>query len=121
MRFETFKIGEYALHSVNSVEISKSARNRNVTTNLAGDLLIDQSAIKRRISVKIVLCSAADMAVIEAAVNSGILQISFYEGAELVTINATCASVAKPRPFYKNGDRAQGVYYNNVALSWEER
>ena len=72
MKFELFKIGETALHSVSSIEISKAARNRTVTTNLNGDMLIDQSAIKRTISINIVLCSAADMAVIEAAVTSSI-------------------------------------------------
>lgn len=121
MKFETFKIGETALHSVSSIEISKAARNRTVTTNLNGDMLIDQSALKRTISVNIVLCSAADMAVIEAAVAAGLVEISFYEGATLVTISATCPSVNKPKPFYKNGDRAQGVYYNDITLTWEER
>ena len=121
MKFELFKIGETALHSVSSIEISKVARNRTVTTNLNGDMLIDQSAIKRTISINIVLCSAADMAVIEAAVTAGLVEISFYEGAELVTIMATCASINKPKPFYLNGDRAQGVYYNSVTLTWEER
>ena len=121
VKFELFKIGENALHSVSRVEISKSARNRTVTTNLNGDMLIDQSALKRTISINIVLCSAADMAVIEAAVAAGLVEISFYEGAALVTISATCASVNKPKPFYLNGDRAQGVYYNGVTLTWEER
>ena len=121
MKFESFKIGETALHSVSRIEISKAARNRTVTTNLNGDMLIDQSALKRSISVNIVLCSAADMAVIEAAVAAGLVEISFYEGATPVTISATCASINKPKPFYKNGDRAQGVYYNKVTLKWEER
>ena len=121
MKFETFKIEGNALHSVNSVEISKAARNRTVTTNLNGDMLIDQSGIKRTISVNIVLCSAADMAAIETALAAGLVEISFYEGADLVTITATCASVNKPKPFYKNGDRTQGVYYNNINLVWEER
>ena len=121
VKFELFKIGETALHSVSSIEISKAARNRTVTTNLNGDMLIDQSALKRTISINIVLCSAADMAVIEAAVAAGLVEISFYEGAELVTIMATCASINKPKPFYLNGDRAQGVYYNSVTLTWEER
>ena len=121
VKFELFKIGETALHSVSSIEISKAARNRTVTTNLNGDMLIDQSALKRTITAHIVLCSAADMAIIEAAVAAGLVEISFYEGAELVTITATCASVNKPMPFYMNGDRAQGVYYNSVTLTWEER
>lgn len=121
MRFETFKIGESALHSVSSIEISKTARNRVVSVNLNGDLLIDQGSQKRTIDVNIVLCSAADMAIIEAAVNAGFAQISFYEGATLKTITATCAIAAKPTPLYVNGDRASGVYYNNVRLRWEER
>ena len=121
MKFEMFKIGTAELHSVNRIEITKAARNRTVTTNLNGDMLIDQSAIKRNITAHIVLCSAADMAVIEAAVAAGLVEISFYEGAELVTITATCASINKPKPFYLNGDRAQGVYYNDVTLTWEER
>ena len=121
MRFEPFKIGETDIKSVTKIEIAKAPRNRTITTNLNGDMLIDQSAIKRNITAHIVLCSAADMAVIEAAVAAGLVEISFYEGAALVTISATCASVNKPKPFYLNGDRAQGVYYNDVTLTWEER
>ena len=121
MKFELFKIGDTPLHSVNSIEIAKAPRNRTVTTNLNGDMLIDQSAIKRTISMNIVLCSAADMAVIEAAVTAGLVEITFFEGTELVTITAACSSVDKPRPHYLWGDRANGVYYNNVSLTWEER
>lgn len=121
MTFETFKIGETNLHSVSSIEITKAARNRSVSTNLNGDMLIDQSALKRTIRVQIVLCSADEMSAIEAAVGAGLVDISFYEGAESVTITASCASLDKPPPFYRNGDRSQGVYYNNVSLTWEER
>ena len=121
MKFESFMIGDKPLHSVNWIEISKAARNRTVTTNLNGDMLIDQSAVKRTVTVHIVICPAAEMAVIEAAVAAGLVDITFYEGATLVTMKATCASVDKPRPFYRNGDRSQGVYYNNITMTWEER
>ncbi len=121
MKFRTFKINETALHSVTRVEISKEARNRVESINLNGDMLIDQSALKRKISVNIALCSAAEMAVIEAAVAAGFADITFYEGAELVTITATCPSISKPDPVYLYGDRTKGVYYNDISLSWEER
>lgn len=121
MRFKTFKIGAYELHSVNKIEIVKAARNRKESTNLNGALLIDQSAQKRTIAINIVLCSAADMAVIEAAVAAGLVEITFDEGASLTTITATCADVTLPTPYYLNGDKTQGVYYNNVELTWKER
>lgn len=121
MKFESFIIGDRPLHAVDWIEVSKAPRNRSVTTNLNGDMLIDQSAVKRTITVHIVLCPSAEMAVIESAVAAGLVQITYFEGDERVVIDATCASLKKPRPFYRNGDRAQGAYYNNITMTWEER
>ena len=121
MKFELFKIGETALHSVSSIEISKAARNRTVTTNLNGDMLIDQTKIKRDITVTVAISSAAQMQVFENAIIAGFSDITFYDGGELVTISATLSQISKPRPFYKNGNRESGVYYNNIVLEWRER
>lgn len=121
MRFEVFKIGEYQLHSVDRVEVSKAARKRVVQTNLNGDMLIDQSAVKRTVTAHLILASAADVAAVDVAVQAAIVTISFYEGAEQVTIEATISNSVRPKPFYYNGDRAQGVYYNGITLVFEER
>lgn len=121
VRFESFSVGTIAIHSVDRIEISKAPRKRIVSTNLNGDMLIDQTALKRTVSIHIVLCSEAELAQIEAAVAAGLSDITFYEGSQAVTISATCASFAKPAPYYLNGDRAQGVYYNDISLTWEER
>lgn len=120
MRFEYFKLGENELKSVTSVSISKQPRKRVESTNLNGDLLIDQMAVKSTVNVAISLISAATMALIEAAVAAGVAEISYYEGAALVTKSATCSVSSRPRPYYKNGDRAQGVYYSGITLEFRE-
>ena len=121
MRYKTFIMGDHKLSSVNSIVITRAARNRKVNTNLNGNLLIDQSEQKRTVTINIVLCSAADMLKIQEAVAAGIVTLTLDEGTELVTMQATCASVTAPNPFYVNGKRESGAYYNNVELVWEER
>lgn len=121
MRFDDFYINSNQIHSVVSTEISLAARNRVVNTNLNGDLLIDQSGLKRTITINIALCSQAEMNIIEAAVNSGSADIIFTEnGFSTAATKATCANIVKSRPIYKNGDKTKGVYYNDVTLVWEE-
>ena len=121
MRFEPFKIGETDIKSVTKIEITKAPRNRIITTNLNGDMLIDQTTVKRDITVTVALSSAAQMQVFENAIIAGFSDITFYDGGELVTISATLSQISKPRPFYKNGNRESGVYYNNIVLEWRER
>lgn len=120
MRFEYFKLGENELKSVTSVTVSKQPRKRVENTNLNGDLLIDQMAVKSTVNVVISLVPAATMALIEAAVAAGVSEISYYEGAALVTKSATCSVSFRPRPYYKNGDRTQGVYYSGITLEFRE-
>lgn len=121
MKFENFTVNGTALHTVTRIEISKAARNRTVRTNLKGDLLIDQGEVKRTVTINLALCPQADMDIIEAAVAAGLAEISFNDGPSYVLISATCASISKPRPIYRNGDRSQGIYYNDVTIVWEER
>ena len=121
MRFEFFKIGDTELKSVLSVVISKAPRNRKEYTNLNGDLMIDQMAIKSTVDVEIVIVSDAVMAIIENAVAAGFVDISYYEGGTLRTISATVSSSERPRPFYMNGKRENGVYYNAVRLTFKEK
>lgn len=120
MRFEYFKLGENELKAVTSVTATKQARKRVENMNLNGDLLIDQMAIKSTVKITVALVSAAVMALIEAAVAAGTVDITYYDGAELVTKSATCSISSRPRPYYKNGDRAQGVYYGNITLEFRE-
>ena len=120
MRFEYFKLGENELKSVTSVTISKQPRKRVENTNLNGDLLIDQMAVKSEITVTIALAAAETMDIIEAAVAAGFADISYYEGAALMSKKATCSVSSRPKPFYKNGDRAQGVYYSGITLEFRE-
>ena len=121
MKFEYFKIGDTELKSVVSVTISKAARNRKEYTNLNGDLLIDQMSIKSTVTAEIAIVSDAAMAVIEDAVAAGFVDISYYDGGTLRTISATVSSSERPRPFYLNGNRAEGVYYNSVRLTFKEK
>ena len=121
MRFEYFKIGDTELKSVVSVTISKAARNRKEYTNLNGDLLIDRMSIKSTVTAEIAIVSDAVMSVIEDAVAAGFVDISYYDGGTLRTISATVSSSERPRPFYMNGKRENGVFYNAVRLTFREK
>lgn len=120
MKFEYFKLGDAELKTVISVTVTKQARKRVENTNLNGDLLIDQMAVKSTVNVVVALVPAATMDAIEAAVAAGSVNISYYDGAALVNKQATCSVSERPRPYYKNGDRAAGVYYNNIVLEFRE-
>ena len=120
MKFEYFKLGDTELKAVMSVTISKQPRKRTENTNLNGDLLIDQMAVKSTVNITIALASETTMALIEAAVAAGSVQISYYEGTTLMAKLATCSVSSRPKPLYKSGDRAQGVYYNHIALEFRE-
>lgn len=116
-----FKIGDTVITTVVSLDISKAPRKRTVSTNLNGDMLIDQQSVKSTITITIALATSAIMAAIENAITSGFVNISYYDGADLVTKSATCSKISKPNPFYINGDKTQGVVFNNVTVEWEER
>lgn len=121
MRFEYFKIGSKEIKTATSVVISKAARNRTEYSNLNGDMMIDQMAIKSTVRVDIALVDDTLMAAIEEAVAAGFVEISYYDGGALKTISATVSSSERSMPFYLNGDRMRGVYYNRVSLSFRER
>lgn len=121
MKFEVFKVNEYRLHSVSRVQVVKAPRKRVVHTNINGDMLIDQGVIKRTVTANIVLCSEADIQTIEAAVAAAIVPISFYEGKDLITIEASISRSERPKPFLLNGSRENGTYYNGITLVFEER
>lgn len=114
------KINDTEIKAVNSFNISKAPRNRETYTNLYGNMLIDVGAVKSNISANIALCSQAVMNVIKDVIAVGSCTAMYYDGAEIVTKSVTISSLSAPDPFYLNGDKSQGIYYNNVSLEMEE-
>ena len=114
------KINDTEIKTVNSFEISKSPRNKETYTNLYGDMLIDVGVVKSVISANIALCSQEIMNIINGAVAVGSCTAVYYDGADSVSKNMTISSLQAPNPFYLNGDKTQGIYYNNVSLEMEE-
>ena len=122
MKFDIFKIGEYAFKTARVNQISKSPRLRNERTNLNGDLLIDQPiGGKRALTVPIALCSEDDMAIIEQAIDDIFNDITFSDGQTTDTIYATLSQIDKPQPFRYEGADGVKIYYNNVKMTWRER
>lgn len=122
MKFDIFKIGEYAFKTARVNQISKAPRLRNERTNLNGDLLIDQPiGGKRTITVTIALCSEDDMAIIEQAIDDIFNDITFNDGQTAVTVYATLSQIDKPQPFRYEGADGVKIYYNNVKMTWRER
>lgn len=122
MKFDTFKIGEYAFKTARINQISKAPRLRNERTNLNGDLLIDQPVGgKRTITVTIALCSEDDIAVIDKAIDDIFNDITFNDGQTAVTVYATLSQIDKAQPFRYEGADGVKMYYNNIKMTWRER
>lgn len=121
MRFEYFKLGSDVIKTALSVTTSKAARNRTEYTNLNGNMLIDQGALKTVVNVRIALPDEVLMTKIDAAVAAGFVEISFYEGNTLRTMMATIQSSERTRAHYLNGNRAAGTYYDTLTIELKER
>lgn len=116
------KIENVIYHSVNVLTVTNTARRRRERENFNGDLIIDQAGTtKKDINVNIALISHQNYLNLLTAKATPVVSVTYSDGASTSTITATITSdIQHDNPFYMNGDKTQGVYYNNVSFVLRE-
>lgn len=116
------KIENVIYHSVNVLTVTNTARRRRERENFNGDLIIDQAGTsKKDINVNIALISHQNYLNLLTAKATPVLSVTYTDGTSTSTINATITSdIQHENPFYLNGDKTQGIYYNNVSFVLRE-
>lgn len=115
------KIGTVSYKNVSQQQVYKIARTENRTTSFAGTDRVDRSALKYRVISNIAIISAADYAVLQAAAEAITQTCEFYDGATKVSGKTMIIDLPQtPQPWYKYGNRTNGVYFTNVKITMEE-
>lgn len=113
-------IGSTPILRVSQLRVYKIARQENRVESFAGTACVDRSALKYKLTANIALCNAAEKNAIVAAAENVISQVSFYDGATLVTKNMIISMPEVPQAIYKYGVMSNGVYYVDLVVEMEE-
>lgn len=113
-------IGSTPIPRVSQLRVYKIARQENRIESFAGTACVDRSALKYKLTANIALCNAAEKNAIVAAAENVISQVSFYDGATMVTKNMIISMPEVPQAIYKYGAMSNGVYYVDLVVEMEE-
>jgi len=106
---------------ITELKVESFFRASTSMTNLEGDEITYRGKKKYRINAVIGLAASETTDVLDSAVNNIYVPTEFYDGQELKTAQVKITPYTKPSPIYLNGDRTQGVFYENISLTLEER
>lgn len=114
------KINNTVYKNVSRQQVYKISRQENRTTSFAGTDRVDRSALKYRVISRIAIISAADYATLQSQAEAITQSCQFYDGATLKTATMIIDLPETPQPWYKYGNRTNGVYYTDVTITMEE-